>query len=176
MRALRLTSLALLCATAALAAGTEPVRDEKLSPRQEEDRSGRMLEKMKDTVEQVQKLFEQAHDEKDIVKLNCANEKLSQVSGLYKVALQAVVDLKDAVAHHDEEVADHSYAKLSIAGRKISQLRQDAQQCIGQLAFYNDEKTSVEVDVPTGMPADDPTVVNTLPPVVSFRPPPASGF
>ncbi len=176
MRFLRLTSLALLLATPLFGAGSEPLREEKLSPNQEEERSGQLLEKMKDTVEKVQKLVEQAHDEKDILKLNCANEKLAQVGGLYKIAQQAVVDLKDAVAHHEEDAANHSYAKLSITVRKVGQLRQDAQQCIGQLAFYNDEKTSVEVLVPEGVPADDPTLVDTLPPVLSSRPPPASGF
>jgi|GEM_PF-1526140 len=173
MRTALLTTLALL---ASVAAGGESAREEKLSPKQQEERSSKLLEKINDTVGQVQKLVEQAHDEKDIVKLNCANEKSSQVSGLAKVAQQAAADLKEAVARHDEDASAHAYARLSIAGRKASQLRQDAQQCIGQLAFYNDEKTSVEVDVPEGVPADDPTLVYTLPPVVSFRPPPASGF
>lgn len=170
-----LLSLTLLLSTAALAAA-EPVRDEKLSPKQQEERAGRVLEKMKDTVDQVQKLVEQAHDEKDIVKLNCANEKLSQVSGLFKIAQTAAGELKDAVNRHEEDSASHSFSKVAIAGRKVSQLRQDAQQCIGQLAFYNDEKTTVEIDVPVGLPTDDPTAIPALAPVVTFRPPPASGF
>jgi hypothetical protein len=55
----------------------------------------------------------------------------------------------------------------------VEQLRGEAEQCIGQLAFRTDENLTVEVEVPSGLPTEDPT--NPPPPQPpSDRPPPAS--
>ena len=130
---------------------------------------------MREQAGQVDKLVAQARDEKDIVKLNCVNEKLNQVHGLLRVSEQSADELHQAAAQHEDDAADHAWAKVSIAGRRIQQLRQDAEQCIGQLAFYNDDKTVVTVEVPAGLPSNDPTLV-PVPGGVESRPSPASGF
>ena len=148
--------------------------DEHLTPAARQDRARTALEKLRGLVGQVGKLVQQAKAEKDLVKLNCAGEKLSQVQGLLHVAEQAETELRASVSRKEVDAQDHALARVSIAGRKVAQLAQDAQQCIGQLAFYTDEKTIVEVDEPTDLPRD-PT--NPAPPLALVsRPPPASGF
>ena len=136
------------------------------------EQAQKIVEKSQELVKQVQKLVEQAKDEKDILKHNCAREKLAQVAGLLKVAETAEADLKSAQERREEDASERAFARVTIAGRKVAQLRQDAQQCIGQLAYYNDEKTRVDVDTPKDLPAD-PTALPIPPPIV-FRPPPAS--
>jgi hypothetical protein len=150
--------------------------EEHLSPTEREQRAHRVVEQMQQLAGQVEKLASQARSEKDIVKLNCVNEKLNQVRGLLKVSETAEGDLRESNARREEEQSQHSFTKLGIAQRKAAQLRQDAEQCIGQLAFYNDEKTKVDVELPTGLPSDDPTSVPALAPLVENRPAPASGF
>ena len=148
---------------------------ERLTNEQREDRTEKALQSLRDLVGQTEKLLGQAKDEKDLVKLNCVTEKVGLVRGLLKVSEAAAAELKDAIARKEDDAAEHEYTKVALASRKVASLREDAEQCIGQLAYFNDEKTLVDVDVPAGLPSADPTFV-AAPPVVISRPPPASGF
>ena len=152
-----------------------PAAQAPLTPREREERTTQLLARMTEQAGQVDQLVAQARSEKDIVKLNCVNEKVNEVHGLLRVSGQSAGELHEADARHEDDAADHAWAKVSIAGRKIQQLREDAEQCIGQLAFYNDDKTVVEIEVPAGLPSNDPTLV-PVPGGVDSRPPPASGF
>lgn len=145
-----------------------------LTPPARQEHARNALEKMRGLVEKVARVVEQAKAEKDLVKLNCSSEKLAQVQGLLHVGETAEAELRAAVARKEDDAQDRSVARVDIAGRKIAQLYKDAQQCIGQLAFYTDEKTILEVDQPAGLPLDpsDPQP----PPALVSRPPPASGF
>ena len=46
----------------------------------------------------VLKSLEEARSEKDVLKLNCVNEKLTQIKGLLRVVQQSDVSLQEAVA------------------------------------------------------------------------------
>lgn len=132
------------------------------------------VNRMKEVLKQVIGRLEEARTEKDIVRLNCVNEKLTQVKGLIKVSEQADIALQEAVARRDES-ADAEFQKIAIARAKVDQLRAEVEECIGQLAFAVDEKTTVEVEQPRDLPDQDLTDRPPPPPVVS-RPPPASPF
>jgi ribosomal protein L9 len=109
------------------------------------------ISRMKSALKQVLGRAEQARNEKDVVKLNCVNEKLTQIKALIKVAEQADIALHESVATKDSG-GDAEYSKIAIARTKVDHLRADSEQCVGQLAFMVDEKTTVEVEQPTGMP------------------------
>jgi len=115
------------------------------------EKSAESLEHMKAALKGVLAKVEEARSEKDVVKLNCVNEKLTQVKGLIKVAEQADISLHEALTSRDP-AADGEYAKIGIARSKIDALKGDADQCIGQLAYIVDEKTTVEVQAPQGLP------------------------
>ncbi len=177
---------ALLLAPVALAqtSPTPPVRngaalaqpDEKASEvpdAQKLSRSSAAVTQMQGTLKMVLGKVEEARNTKDVVKLNCVNEKLTQVKGLLRISEQSDVALQEAVSKKDEATADHEYTKVTIAQSKVEQLRTEAEQCIGQLAFRTDENLSVEVLVPTDLPGGDPT--NPGPPTpATVCPPPAS--
>jgi hypothetical protein len=133
--------------------------------------------KMKAAMKAVLQRVEDARNEKDVVKLNCVNEKLTQVKGLLKVAEQADVALSEAIARKDD-AADTEFQKIAMARAKIDGLRGEADQCIGQLAYVVDSETSVEVQQPENLPSLDvtrrqpPPEPVVTPPVV--RRPPAS--
>lgn len=109
------------------------------------------IARMKGALTQVLTRAEQARNEKDVVKLNCVNEKLTQIRALIKVAEQADSALRDSLAARDP-AADAEFSKIAIARRKVDGLRADSEQCIGQLAYMVDEKTTIEVQQPAGLP------------------------
>ena len=114
------------------------------------------IERMHTSVKQTIIRVEDARNEKDVVKLSCVNEKLTQMKGLLKVAEQSSVAFKEALNAKDP-MADTEFAKIGIARSKIDALGNEAQQCIGQLAYIVDEKTTVEVQQPPGLPERDLT-------------------
>jgi hypothetical protein len=136
-------------------------------------RSAADVAQMRATLKVVLGKLEEARNTKDVVKLNCVNEKLTQVKGLLRISEQSDVALQEAVAKKDQTAADHEYTKVTIAQSKVEQLRGEAEQCIGALAFRTDENLTVDVLVPTDLPGGDPSnpPAPTLP---SICPPPAS--
>jgi hypothetical protein len=109
------------------------------------------IARMKAALKQVLGRAEQARNEKDVVKLNCVNEKLTQIKSLIKVAEQADIALHESIATKDNGGAAE-FSKIAIARTKIDGLRADSEQCVGQLAYMVDEKTTVEVELPAGLP------------------------
>jgi hypothetical protein len=136
-------------------------------------RSSAAVAQMQSTLKAVLTKLEEARNTKDVVKLNCVNEKLTQVKGLLRISEQSDVALQEAVAKKDETTADHEYTKVSIAQSKVETLRSEAEQCIGQLAFRTDENLTVDVLVPSDLPGGDPTNPPSPTPA-SISPPPAS--
>ena len=146
-------------------------------------RASEAIASMRATAGAVSARVEVARGEQDVVKLNCVNEKLAQIKGLLKVAEQSDAALQGAIARGDP-AASTELARIGIAKGKADGLGTEAQQCIGQLAYIVDEKTTVEVQQPVGQPERDttgryksPTVTSPPPsaPVV-LRPPPASSL
>ena len=138
-------------------------------------RSAADVAQMRAALKVVLAKLEDARNTKDVVKLNCVNEKLTQVKGLLRISEQSDVALQEAVAKKDEATADHEYTKVTIASSKVEQLRTEAEQCIGQLAFRTDENLSVDVVVPSDLPLGDPTNPPT-PALATVCPPPASPY
>ena len=92
--------------------------------------SAEHVARMKTALKQVLGRVEEARNEKDVVKLNCVNEKLTQIKALLKVAEQADVALHEAIANRDAG-ADSEFSKIAIARTKVDGLRAESEQCIG---------------------------------------------
>jgi hypothetical protein len=136
-------------------------------------RSGAAVSRMRAVLSEVLGRLEEARATKDVVKLNCVNEKLTQVKGLLRISELADVAMQEAVAKKEDSAALHEYTKVSIASTKVVQLRAEAEQCLGQLAFRTDENLAVDVDVPEDLPKGDLTTPY-VPVQVSTRAPAAS--
>jgi hypothetical protein len=172
------------CAVLAASASAQISSQQKVTSDAEKlEASADHIARMKAALKQVLSRVEEARNEKDIVKLNCVNEKLTQIKSLLKVAEHADISLHEAVSNRDAG-AESEFSKVSIARAKIDALRGESDQCIGQLAYIVDEKTTVEVQQPSNLPdaaADAELCAGQgrrrgppfpVPPVV--RPPPAS--
>lgn len=123
------------------------------------ERSAADLDHIRRGLKEILARVEDARDEKDLVKLLCADEKLERMKALLAVAERADVALAEALAASDEAAAIEA-SKLAIARGKADGLRAEAAACIGQLAFEADGRTRVVVrearDLPGEAPAGEP--------------------
>jgi hypothetical protein len=172
---------ALVCTVAGLPANAQGASTGQagLSDAEKAQRASDHLSRMKAALSAVLYRIEEARSEKDVVKLNCVNEKLTQIKGLLKVAEQADIALHESIANRDDG-ADAELSKIGITRTKVETLRGDADRCLGQLAYIVDEKTTVEVQQPANLPEHGVTDRDVTrpafvaPPVV--RPPAASRY
>lgn len=135
--------------------------------------SSEALSRIRQVLRESLAKLEEARNTRDVVKLNCVSEKLTQIKGLLRIAEQADVALQEAVARQETAAADHEFMKVTIARQKVDQLRTETEECIGQIAFKTDEKQQVDVQEPSYLPDYDPSNP-PAPPLVITRPPPAS--
>lgn len=177
MSARQLVVSALVVASLAIAQAPTPpdAPDASKVPDPEKVRiSAEAVTKMRGSLKEVLSKLEEARNTKDVVKLNCVNEKLTQIKGLLRISEQSDVQLQEAVARRETATAEHEFTKVSIAKGKVDQLRAEAEECIGQLAFRTDENLAVEVETPEYLPPGELTVVPPSFPMIDSRPPPAS--
>ena len=110
----RVAWLALACLLVASTARAQTTAAIGLTDAEKLERSGQSLEKMKAALKQVLSRVEDARNEKDVVKLNCVNEKLTSLKGLLRVAEQADIALHEAIANKDAG-ADAEFNRVEIA-------------------------------------------------------------
>ncbi|MEK7706164.1 MAG: hypothetical protein AAB426_14480 [Myxococcota bacterium] len=136
-------------------------------------RSREAIARMREILTRVIKMLEEAREERDVVKLNCINEKLTSIKGLLRIAEQSDVLLQEALARRDTEISSHEFEKIMIANQKCGQLATESEGCVGELAVYAGD-TEVEVvieDMPEGDSSDNMGGV----PIIT-RPPAASPY
>ncbi len=134
--------------------------------------SSQALKRMREVMAEVFTKLKEARDSNDVVKAACVNESLTQIKALVRISEQADVSMQEAISNRNTSRAEDEYTKLTIAPRKVEDLRAKAEECMGQLAFQTVGLT-VEVDEPKDLPQHD--VTNPPPPApVLVRPPPAS--
>jgi ribosomal protein L9 len=141
------------CALVASAAGAQggPSSGSRTPDSDKLEAAADSLARMKTGMKQVLSRAEEARNSKDVVKLNCVNEKLTQIKSLIKVAEQADLALHESISSKDAG-SETEFSKIAIARTKVDGLRNEAEQCIGQLAYMVEEKTTVEVEQPSDLP------------------------
>jgi hypothetical protein len=113
-----------------------------------------LLVKMRDVLKRVVQLQGIARKQKDVIKLNCVNDKLLQVKQLVNIGEANKTNLEEAVARDDESGRYDFYSNVTIANEQVQTLSAEAEQCIGQdLSFLGPTETTVE----GGNEPDDPT-------------------
>ncbi len=126
----------------------------KLSSRDMRDTSEQLIGTMKTMLERVIAVQQVARKQKDVIRLNCVNDRLLQVKKLLNIAESSRNDLVEAIAADNERERYHQYNKVRISHERVSVLREEAEACVGEeLIFIG--PTEVEVDKPS-IP-DDPT-------------------
>ncbi len=118
-----------------------------------------------------------ARHEKDVVKMLCLNDKLSQIDVAGRSAGDRFRSLQAAVGRHDVELANHEHTIGGVLRQRVEQLMTEANQCIGEEAAYTGATTTFTTVDPT-LPGDQTSLppfgpVNIPAPPVEVPPPQA---
>jgi hypothetical protein len=119
---------------------------------------GIFLDKMKEALARVNTLAEEARKDKDVIRLNCVNEKLIGIRGMLSIAEASYTALKDAVSRDDADERTHEFTKLQIAYTKAMELKAEAESCAGEVTIYFGD-TVLDTTVDPEVPEEDPTTI-----------------
>ena len=125
--------------------------------------------KLRTIVVQVTALMRQARQAKDIIKLNCVNDKLIQLMAYARVAASQLHRFKAAAARADRPGASRIFTLVTVAYQKGVVLEQEANSCIGEDIAYVGA-TRVETEVNPVMAGGHGVRVSRPPPVVRRLP------
>jgi hypothetical protein len=146
----------------------------KLSNEEKQSRAEKSLVDIRDALKRVTAILSEARTQKDIVQLNCVNEKLTQIKGLLRISEDASSRMYDALGTGTQDVVNHEFTKIAVAHQKAQFLRAEAEQCVGELSVYTGE-TEIVVVVGPEIYEYDPTQPSA-PPVGPLVPPVASAY
>ena len=125
----------------------------ELSPREMTQQTEERLQQMESVLRRVIELQTGAREQKDIIKLNCVNDKLLQVKQLLNIAESARNDMLVAITAGSSDAHD-KYVQVTISKEKVTGLRAETEGCIGEeVVFLGPTK----VDVTRPLIIDDPT-------------------
>jgi hypothetical protein len=125
---------------------------------------------------QIQAQANQAKTDKDVIRLNCLLDKLTQVKVNGNMMDQALQTLQECVSRQDESAELHEYTRVTIINQKVQVLRTEADACVGSETSYVGP-TKVVVEVPPGLQGTVDQPAPPEPPIsVVDRPPAASPF
>jgi hypothetical protein len=126
----------------------------QLSPKEMTEKSSELIADMNVMLKRVLQLKQTARKSKDIIKLNCVNEKLLELKQLLNIADTASTDLTEAITVQDEQGRYHQFTQIIISHEKAGSVRDEAEACVGEeLIFVG----PTEVDVTGPNIPDDPT-------------------
>jgi hypothetical protein len=179
-RLLVVAPIALFVGGVAIAQGGDAVlgQGDSLSPQAALTQARDYLSKMKETHNRVRGLQDRARRKKDVLMLNCVNDKSVQITGHLAVADNeaggTIQRINAAVAGDTKYDRKHEFTRMTILYQKVVVLGTEAENCIGEDASYVGA-TKIEVEVDPNIPEEDPTQPQLPLPDVT-RPPEASPF
>jgi len=125
---------------------------------------------------QVQTQAQQAREDKDVIRLNCLLDKLTQLNANAIIMDQALHNLEQSLARTDTSGQLHEYTRITIVNQKVQVLKTEADACVGAETNYIGP-TKVVVEAPAGLRDEVDQLPPMQPPIsVVDRPPPASVY
>jgi len=125
---------------------------------------------------QIQGQVQQARSDKDVIRLNCLLDKLTQVNVNGNIMDQTLQALQETISRQDSTAQLHEYARVTIINQKAQVLRTEADACVGAETNYVGP-TKVVVEKPPGLQEDPDQPPPPAPPFSAIdRPPAASPF
>ncbi|MBW2460956.1 MAG: hypothetical protein JRH11_04870 [Deltaproteobacteria bacterium] len=126
-----------------------------------------------------QAMLDEARRERDISRVTCLNDKLTQTNANLRTVNTRVENLSEAVQAQDTSRRNHEFTVIMVLGQKFSTLEQEANQCIGN-DLYETGSTAVVTTVDPNVPDEtdsmrlSPAGTATQGPDPSLPPPPMS--
>ena len=122
----------------------------------------------------VMRLLDEARRERDVIKITCLNDKLTQINVNLRTAEDRQDALRQAAQSGDTEARNHQFTILDVLKQKLDTLLLEARQCTGaEIDVFTAGELKVDVD-PT-IPDEDPSEFQDTP-FLTDRPVNASGY
>lgn len=104
-----------------------------LSNDQMVSRASNKIKNMRQTLSRTNEMLDTVKDqERDVLKVNCINEKHATMKGFVKVSEQAYIGLEAAAKKGDRSEATHNYKLVSLGQQRVKGLSQEASLCTGE--------------------------------------------
>ena len=129
-----------------------PKAAKPLSVEEMRTESAAHMAKVEEAMRYLLHLKEQAKKQKDLIKLNCINDKLIKMKAQVNLTESTNDELQGALTDNNEE-RFAIYARLSTDVAAVETIKEEGQACIGESELYKQE-SGVTVDRPDIV--DDP--------------------
>ena len=153
------------------AAGPDPLAPQvatNLSAAQMKQEAATYVPQMEQGGSAVRRQLEEARAARDVVKVQCLNDKLTQLDVAIRSARDRYAAFMVAVDRGDTERSRHEFTVLQVLRDRARELVAEANQCIGEeTGFVGESRLTVEIDPGMPEPATYPES-----PVVPVSPPP----
>lgn len=114
---------------------------------------------MNDGRRTVSDLLDRARQERDIIKVNCLNDKLTQIDVALRSAREHQELLQTAVSINNDGQRNHEFQLMNIYGSRTSVLLLEARQCLGEDTGTFDHDTRLTVVVSQNIASQDTTTL-----------------
>ena len=145
----------------------------QLSPEEQVAEATRLEERGTNISRRVLSMLDEARRERDIIRVTCLNDKLTQINARIRQLQSRKENLQEAVNIGDGERRNHEFTVITVIGQAFRTLEQEANACIGQDIFETGT-TRVVTDIDPSTPEEDLAIREPEGPIVPFIPPPAS--
>lgn len=116
-----------------------------------------IIEEIQRIRRQVSDLLDQARQDRDIIKVNCLNDKLTQIDVTLRSAREHQDLLSTAVSINNDGQRNHEFVLMTIYRGRTTGLEVEARQCIGEGNGTFDTGSVVTVRVDRSIPTEDTT-------------------
>lgn len=144
-----------------------------LSPQEQLAEAGRIEERGVQISRRVMGMLDEARRERDIIRVTCLNDKLTQINAHLRTLESRRENLQEAVNTADDSRRNHEFTVITVLGQHFRTLEQEANACIGQDIFETGT-TRVVTDIDPAAPEEDLDTPVSEPPEIPFIPPPGS--
>ncbi len=135
-------------------------QEAKLSSEEMASRAGELTAQADGDLRRIEQLKADARKKKDVIKVNCINDKLLQAKQLLNIIDDAADRLSAAITTNNEEDRYHRFSVVTISAEKIHIVREEAEACVGEEISY---AGPAQIDVDEPDVPDDPTEPDPFP-------------
>jgi hypothetical protein len=128
---------------------------EQLTPQQQLRSAARIVEEMTTLRRTVSNMLDRANQERDIIKVNCLNDKLTQIDVTIRSAREHSDLLQTSVSINNDNQRNHEYALIVIFQQRTRALDVEARQCVGEEAGGFGEAPEIGMRVAATIPSED---------------------
>ncbi len=143
------------------AADVPSVHTAHMAPQDQLRNSSQIIDTISSTRRRVSDLLDRARQERDIIKANCLDDKLTQIDVTLRSARDHHELLTTAVETNNDGQRNHEHALQTIFRQRVEALDAEARQCIGEEASGFGQRNELTVRVNPNIPTGDNTYYMT---------------